>query len=33
MTTVQMMAAFMGIVLVVLFVVNGWGPEKRAVAG
>jgi hypothetical protein len=33
MTTVQVMAAFMGIVLVVLFVHNEWGPERKAVTG
>ena len=33
MTTVQMLAAFMGIVLVILFVHNTWVPERKAVAG
>jgi len=33
MTTVQTLAALMGIVLVVLFVYNEWAPERKAVAG
>lgn len=33
MTTVQTLAAFMGIVLVVLFVHSWWAPERKAITG
>jgi hypothetical protein len=33
MTTLQVFDAFLGIVLVVLFVHNEWNPERKAVAG
>jgi hypothetical protein len=33
MTTVQTLAAFMGIVLVILFVKSWWDDERKAVTG
>ena len=33
MSPVQMLAAFMGICLIVLFVHGVWAPERKAVAG
>jgi hypothetical protein len=33
MTTVQTLAAFMGIVLIILYVHGIWRPEERAVVG
>jgi hypothetical protein len=33
MNTVQILAAFMGIILVILFVHGEWAPERKAVAG